>query len=519
MASSGHDKTRQYVMSVDFGTTIVRCHIYDQQMSVKGVSSKKVELLRPKPGWSEMDPDMLWTQFVAVGKDAMRAAGITAQDVAGLGIATQRGTFMTWDRETGVPFHNFITWQDLRAATLTQEWNQSYKLAAFNGGSKFLFTVSRNRRYLAASIVKFRANFVSMRLLWMLLNNMEMQRRAEEGQLMFGTIETWLLWKMTGGEVFATDYSNASSTGLYDPFILEWSTALFTLLGIPMSIVPEVKDTSYHFGDSLPEVFGASIPITSLVADQQSAMFAECCYDVGDVKVTLGTSLFFNLNTGNKPHASVAGLYPVIGWKIKDEVVYLAEGCAGDTGTCVEWAQSIGLFEDVSSLAQIAQSVQDTGGVYFVPAFNGLQAPINDDYACTLMLGMTRKTTKAHMIRAILESLAFRFKLLYETALTETKLPFNLIRADGGVSNNDFVLQVMADIINQKIERPSQTDMTSLGAAYLAGLAAGVWKNKEEFKKARNVNRVFTPQGTWNVYKDIVSEWERAVRRSGHWYR
>lgn len=338
---------------------------------------------------------------------------------------------------------------------------------------------------------------------------------------MFGCMETWLLWKLTGGAVHATDYSCASSTGLFDPFQIEWSSIVCNLVNIPMSIFPEIKPTSGIFGHTDTAVLGAEIPITCLVGDQSASTFGECCFDIGDIKCTMGTGMFIDLNTGNKPHASVAGLYPVIGWKIGDnDIVYLAEGIASDIGITLTWAQTLDLFEDVSDTDNIANSVPDTNGAYFVPAFSGLQAPINDDKACTSLIGLTPKTTKAHIVRAVLESIGFRFKLLYETVLEETKIPLSHIRVDGGVSNNNFIVQLMADLTNQPIDRSKQTDnMTSLGTAFLAGLAMGVWKDEEELRQIRETEREFEPQPSWSRYKHVFHQWERAVARSRQWYQ
>ncbi|XP_046543168.1 putative glycerol kinase 5 [Haliotis rubra] len=514
------DNAAEYILAVDVGTTTLRGHIYDKNGVNRGTSSKKIDILHPKTGWAEMDPEVLFLQVKQVMQESIRAANITVQQVKCMGLATQRSTFMTWDRETGRPFHNLITWQDLRASHYVTAWNKSYTLKALNSGSKFLHIFTRKNRYLAASVLKFMTKQVTMRLLWALDNIPELRKRAFEDQVMFGCIDTWLLYCLTGKKVHATDYSNASCTGLYDPFQVEWSKIVCNMVNIPMSMLPEVKDTSGMFGQVHPDILGQSIPITASVADQQGAMFGQCCFEVGDIKCTMGTGTFIDLNTGNKPHASVAGLYPIIGWKIKGELTYLAEGLAADTGITLEWAKSLGFFEDVTETANIANSVEDSAGVCFVPAFSGLQAPINDDRAATSIIGLTPNATKAHIVRAMLESLAFRFKVLYETVLVETKIPLSYVRADdGGVCSNDFIMQLMSSLVNTSIDRSKQPDMTSLGAAFLAGLAAGVWESKEQLCHLRKSGRVFEPQSVWSQYKDIYRQWERAVTRSLQWYR
>ncbi|VDI29496.1 putative glycerol kinase 5 [Mytilus galloprovincialis] len=513
-----------YIISLDIGTTSLRSHIYDKNGFIRGSSSKRIELLHPKPGWSEMVPDVLYKQVVSCITESMKAASIKVNQVTCMGITTQRNTFITWDRETGEYFHNFLTWQDLRARDTVKNWNRSYKMKFLNSGSSILHTFTRQKRFLAASVLKFMSPQVTMRLLWCLEHVEKLKARVVDNQVMFGCIETWLLWKLTGGKVHATDYSCASGTGLFDPFQVEWSTIVCNLLNIPMSIFPTVKDTSGFFGDTDPCIFGESIPITSVVSDQTGAMFGECCFNVGDIKCTMGTGTFVDLNTGSTPHASIAGLYPIIGWKIKNELVYVAEGLIGDTGTVMEWCKSLDLYEDVSETDTIAESVQSSDGVYFVSAFSGLQAPINDDKASSLLIGMKPSTTKAHIVRSVLESLAFRFKILYETILTETRIPLSYIRADGGVCNNNFLMQLMSDLTHQPIDRAKQRgDMTSLGTAFLAGLATGlatgVWKSKDELYDIRQSERVFEPnEETWTKYKHTFSQWERAVQRSREWY-
>ncbi|CAH1783633.1 unnamed protein product [Owenia fusiformis] len=516
--AGSHNKT--YIIALDIGTTTLRAHVYDTQTNIVGAGSKKIELLYPKTGWVEMDPGVLWQQVQDVIKEAIAAANLKVSDIACMGITTQRGTFITWDRDSHKPFHNFITWQDLRGSDYVKQWNESITLKSFNAGAKLLHGVSRQKRFLAAAVLKFQAMQVSMRLLWVLNNNLEMRRRLNEQRVQFGTLDTWLLWKFTEEKLWCTEISCASSTGMFDPFVVEWSNIVNMLLGIPLHMLPPIKDTCTEFCRISKGIFGAEIPITSVIADQQGAMFGQCCFNVGDVKCTLGTGTFLDLNTGNKPHASIAGLYPIVGWKIGNEIVYIAEGRASDTGPAIDWLRSIDMYDDLNELSRVAESVPDSGGVYFVNSFNGLQAPINDDKACSGILGLNPSTSKAQIVRALLENISFRFKLLYETALTETRIPLSHIRADGGVSNNDFIMQLIADITNQSIERPCHTDMTSLGAAFLAGLTIGIWKDKEELLALRVVGKKFRANNNrWHQYKTVIQDWERAMKRCMFWYK
>ncbi|XP_030431746.1 putative glycerol kinase 5 isoform X3 [Gopherus evgoodei] len=463
-----------YVVGVDVGSTTLRCHVYDKKAAIRGSSSKKVETLYPHLGWVELDPEVLWTQFMDVIKEAVQAAGLQMNQIAGLGISTQRGTFITWNKKTGKPFHNFISWQDLRAAALVNSWNRGLIL--------------------------------------------KVQQAANENNCCFGTIDTWLLYKLTKGSVYATDYSNASSTGVFDPFQMCWSSVLSKLFSIPMSIYPPVEDTNHSFGSVDAEIFGVPIPIAALVADQQAAMFGECCFHEGDVKLTMGTGIFWDVNTGNHLHTPSSGLYPLIGWKIGKEVVFLAEGNASDAGSTIKWAKELDLFTSVDETARMARSVVDSEGVCFVPSFSGLQVPVNDPCACASFMGLKPSTTRNHLIRAMLESIAFRNKQLYDTIVKEVRVPLTNIRTDGGVSNNSFIMQMTSDLINKKIDKPVNTDMSCLGAAFLAGLALGFWTDKEQLKKLRRTEIVFEPQRDSGEYKLAMDNWTKAVQRSLNWY-
>ncbi|XP_055151158.2 putative glycerol kinase 5 isoform X5 [Symphalangus syndactylus] len=463
-----------FVLGLDVGSSVIRCHVYDRAARVCGSSVQKVENLYPQIGWVEIDPDVLWIQFVAVIKEAVKAAGIQMNQIVGLGISTQRATFITWNKKTGNHFHNFISWQDLRAVELVKSWNNSLL--------------------------------------------MKVQKAVEEENCCFGTIDTWLLYKLTKGSVYATDFSNASTTGLFDPYKMCWSGVITSLISIPLSLLPPVRDTSHNFGSVDEEIFGVPIPIVALVADQQSAMFGECCFQTGDVKLTMGTGTFLDINTGNSLQQTIGGFYPLIGWKIGQEVVCLAESNAGDTGTAIKWAQQLDLFTDAAETEKMAKSLEDSEGVCFVPSFSGLQAPLNDPWACASFMGLKPSTSKYHLVRAILESIAFRNKQLYEMMKKEIHIPVRKIRADGGVCKNGFVMQMTSDLINENIDRPADIDMSCLGAASLAGLAVGFWTDKEELKKLRQSEVVFKPQKKCQEYEMSLENWAKAVKRSMNWY-
>lgn len=515
---NGFRRNDTYVLAVDVGSTSIRCSIYDRAAKIQGFSSKPIEILYPKPGWVEIDPEIMFEQFVAVVKEAVEGSHLHMKQMVALGISTQRATFVTWDNKTGKPFHNFICWQDLRAADLVRSWNSSLLLWLVHRSSAMLHFLSRQKRFLAASVIQFSTQHVSLRLAWVLQNIKQVQEAVAEDRCYFGTIDTWLLYKLTKGDVFATDFSNASTTAIFDPYQLCWSTFLANLLSVPVSILPPVKDTSYNFGNTDRSIFGTTIPIMALAADQQAAMFGECCFQPGDVKLTMGTGTFMSINTGTKPHTSVTGLYPLIGWKIGSEVTYVAEGNAADTGKVIQWAQRIGLFTDVNETEKMAQEVQNSDGVFFVPSFSGLQAPLNDPNACASFMGLKPSTNKMHLVRAILESIAFRNKQLYDTMLRDIRIPITSIRADGGISNNYFVMQLTTDLIMCEIEKPSWVDMSCRGAAFLAGLAIGYWESQEDLVKMKTVEKIFRPQAVLHNFKPTLENWELAVKRSMHWY-
>ncbi|XP_042314579.1 putative glycerol kinase 5 isoform X2 [Sceloporus undulatus] len=410
-------------------------------------------------------------------------AGIQMNQISALGLSTQRSTFITWNKKTGKPFHNFISWQDVRAGELTKSWNRSLLMKTVRGISSLLHFFTRSSLFLLASCLSFTTQHISLRLAWVLQHIAEVEQAIKEDNCCFGTVDTWLLYKLTKGSVYATEYSNASSTGFFDPFKLQWSTFLSNLLSIPVSIFPPVEDTSHNFGSVDGEIFGVPIKITALVADQQAAMFGQCCFDIGDLKVTMGTGSFWDINTGSKVHTSK-----------KD------------------------LFASADETSKMAHSLVNSGGVCFVPSFSGLQIPVNDPYACTSFMGITASTTRKHLVRAMLESIAFRNKQLYDTITRDVSILPTSIRADGGVSKNNFVMQMTSDLINKKINRPVSTDMSCLGAAFLAGLAVGFWNDKEQLKKLRRTEMVFKPQKEPKEYEPAMSNWIKAVHRSLSWY-
>ncbi|XP_075725087.1 glycerol kinase 5 isoform X3 [Rhipicephalus microplus] len=423
MAVAPGDGHTMYVASLDVGSSGVRCHIYDQQARVCGTASQKLQTECPSAGVFEVDPEHLWQAAKDTLRAALKGSSVSASSVKALGISTQRATFACWDKSTGQLLHKFISWKDTRAESLCREWNSSARIKAMRMGATFLYCLTHKDRYLAASMLRFESGLVVMRLLWALKNIPGLHEGAREGRVLMGTVDSFLLWRLTGGRVHATDPSNACITGLFDPFTMEWSCLITDMLDIPVSMLPKVLSTSGVFGVTDPDIMGAEIPIACLAGDQQASAFGECCFLAGDVKCTMGTGTFFNANTADQPHASSVGIYPVVGWKIRDQVTYLAEGGSFDTGTVVDWAQEMGLINNADESAEVAESVGSSAGVFFIPAFSGLQAPMNDAYAAAGFLGLSTSTRPAHMVRAMLESLAFRTYQLHALLKGTTELP------------------------------------------------------------------------------------------------
>ncbi|XP_015592528.1 putative glycerol kinase 5 [Cephus cinctus] len=507
----------KYIAALDVGTTTVRCHILDESATVIAASAEKVELLYPKPGYVEIDPDQLWSAIQRVVKNAIHESRVEAGSIACLGISTQRGSFTTWNFETGKHYHRFITWKDLRADMMVKEWNSSMTMRGLRTGAHLLYVLSRSKRFLAGSVLKLMNTQMTLRLTWALQHVPGLNEAAINGRAVFGGVDCWLLYKLTGKHI--TDASSASATGLFDPFTMQWAGWALNLFKLPRNIFPKVVDTAGAFGNVSKDIFGAEIPICCSMADQAASLFGSGCFQPGDLKVTMGTGTFVNVNTGNEPHASVTGLYPLVGWRLGSELVYVVEGASNDTGTLIEWAKSLGIITQPSETSDLANSVLDSDGVYFVPAFSGLQAPINDQTAAAGFLGVKPTSGRAHLVRSLLESLAFRILLLYDSLRHETRYTYRKIRVDGGVSRNDFLMQLLADLTGLEVERATSSEMSILGIAFLAGLQQGIWKNREELLKLRHVEKCFKPNEERRLqYQPIVSQWKRALDRFKDWY-
>ncbi|KYR01310.1 hypothetical protein DLAC_02030 [Tieghemostelium lacteum] len=517
-----NNNEKGYIIAIDVGTTNIRSIIFDSALNIVSKSTQQIPLItnENKPGYIEQDPIQLWEACKIVVKESIAnspASGDKITLIKSIGITNQRSTFLTWRRDNGKPLHNLITWQDSRSSEICKNANNSVALKGIHGATKFAHLFTGKPRFLAASNIEFSTAHSSTRLAWVLENLPEAKQAAKEGQMLFGTIDTWLLWNLTGGKQHATDYSNISATGLYDPFEMVYNSVVFYLFNIPYNIMPKVYDTSYHYGNTIEELFGIEIPINALAGDQQSAMFGECCFQEGDTKFTIGTGCFVDINTGSQARASSFGMYPIIGWKIGSEINYLMEGKGMAAGTVVDWAQSFGMFNDPWETSEMANSVPHSQGVVFVPALTGLAPPQNDSLARGLIIGLTPSTKREHVVRALLESFGFRCKELVDGIVSDGYTKIKKIVADGGVCQNDFVMQFISDICGFKVDRAAHPEMTAAGVCMLSGLNIGFWKSKDELVQLRQSSKIFECKMSKDQRKLLFKRWQRAVKRCQNW--
>ncbi|XP_034482674.1 putative glycerol kinase 5 [Drosophila innubila] len=525
-----------HIAALDVGTTYLRCFVLDDKCVVKGSAADTVELLNPQPGYFEIEPEGLWRKIVKVITDSIRDAKLTPANITCLTISTQRCTFLTWNHRTKEYYHNFITWKDLRADDLVQKWNSSCSLRTMNGVSYVMYLLTRNARFLAGSVLKLMNGQVTPRLLHEMAHNKRLQQGLRDKTARLELLDSWILHKLRSGNGLdpdvehITDISSSTATGLYDPFTLGWSPLIRYLFGIDVDIMPRVVDNSYkNFGYVHPAVFGpdwgdTKIPIAASLSDQTAAMWGSQCFAKGDIKVTMGTGAFLNMVTGVDCKAVISGMYPLVAWQLKQEkrqpdTIYCIEGAAHDFGTVVSWAQSCELFANPADTSDMALSVPDTNDVYFMPAFSGLGPPVNDYRAASGFIGMTPSTTKAHMVRALLESIVFRVVQLIESAKKETKQKLKIIKVDGGVSRNDFVCQFLADASGLCVERAECSESSIMGATYLAGVNHGIWHTLEDLKSFRKVECIFEPQPKLKaIIASRMERWSRAIERFSGWY-
>ncbi len=490
------DNENKYIMALDEGTTSVRCIIYDKAGKPVSIAQSEFEQIFPKPGWVEQDAMEIWAKQIAVASDALLRANLNFKNISAIGITNQRETTIVWDKNTGEPIYNAIVWQCRRTSEYADELISS----------GYMDMIQRKTGLIID------AYFSATKLKWILENVKGAKQSAERGDLLFGTVETWLIWKMTGGKVHITDYSNAARTMMFNIHTLNWDDEILELLNIPRIMLPKPVPSSGIVGKSVKEIFGGEIPIAGMAGDQQAALFGETCFKMGECKSTFGTGNFLLLNTGEKPLISKNGLLTTIAWGINDKVYYALEGSVFVCGAAVQWLRDGLEFMKASPESEeMATSVNSCGGVYVVPAFAGLGAPYWEADARGAIFGITRGTTKNHITRATLESLAYQNQDLISAMSADLGISIEELKVDGGASKNDFLMQFQADISRMNIIRHKQTESTSLGAAYLAGLATGYYESMEEIIKNSEIDKTFSPCMSIEDRDERLKGWHDAV--------
>ncbi|XP_050294992.1 putative glycerol kinase 5 isoform X2 [Anthonomus grandis grandis] len=510
-----------YIASLDIGTTTIRCQIFDSRAKIRGNSFDQVKIHFGASSGVEIDPDELWDSIIQVVKTAVQDAEISISEVKSLAIATQRATFITWRRDTGQHLHRFITWKDLSAVELTKKVNSSWRIKIMKQAAWFGHFITRITSLGVLSHINFASTHVSMRFLHILQTNQEVQEALQQNNLLFGTVDTWIIYKLTGGQLYVTDISNASATGLYDPFNLCWSF-IPRYIGIgKISFLPTVVENDFQYGETLQKIFGVPIKIGAVMSDQSASMYGSGCCKENDVKLTLGTGAFLNLNTGQHIRRTAHGLYPLVGWKISKKMVYLTEVACSDAGSLIQWLMENESLQHPEDLTKIATSVKDNGGVYFIPAFSGLGPPFNNETATSGFIGIKPDTKRAHMVRAVLESIVYRttlaYNLLEETCGSGKR---TYIRLDGGVSKSDFICQLLSNLTNLLVKRVN-LEMATLGAALLAGQLCDFWKDPSDVVDLSKVEDIFKPTNNETIVKEIKTDfrnWQIAAQRFMNWY-
>lgn len=492
----------KYIMALDAGTTSNRCILFNEKGEMCSVAQREFTQYFPKPGWVEHDADEIWASQLGVAVEAMNMIGVSAEEIAAIGITNQRETVIVWDKHTGIPIYHAIVWQcrrtsedcdALKAKGLTEKFKQKTGLVI--------------DAYFSATKVK-----------WILDHVPEARGKAENGDLLFGTVETWLIWKLTRGAVHVTDYSNASRTMLFNINTLEWDDDILTELNIPKCMLPEVKPSSCVYGEADPSFLGGPIPIAGAAGDQQAALFGQTCFTAGEAKNTYGTGCFLLMNTGEKPVFSDNGLVTTIAWGLDGKVNYALEGSIFVAGAAVQWLRDeMRLIDSAMDSEYMAKKVKDTNGCYVVPAFTGLGAPYWDQYARGTIVGITRGVNKYHIIRATLESIAYQVNDVLTAMEADSKIDITSLKVDGGASANDFLMQTQADIVNLPVTRPQCVETTAMGAAYLAGLAVGYWAGKEDVIKNWVSDQVFKPSIEETDREQRIKGWNKAVKYAYGW--
>ena len=492
----------KYIMALDQGTTSCRCIIFEHDGTIKSLAQKEFTQYYPQPGWVEHDAQEIWDTTLEVARIAMLKQKISARDIAGIGITNQRETTIVWDKNTGKPVYNAIVWQCRRTSEMVD--------ALIEGGCGDMI---RAKTGLVPD-----AYFSATKLKWILDNVPGVRERAEAGELYFGTVDSWLIWKLTGGMAHVTDYTNASRTMLFDIHRLCWDDELLELLDIPKCMLPEVRPSSQVYGWSQYELLGGEIPVCGAAGDQQSALFGQCCFEPGDVKNTYGTGCFLLMNTGSEPVMSRNGLLTTIAATLPGQVQYALEGSVFTAGAAIQWLRDeLGVISSAAESQEYAESVPDTAGVYVVPAFTGLGAPYWNQYARGMITGLTRGFSRAHLVRATLESIAYQTYDICQAMENDALVPLTRLKVDGGASANSFLMQFQSDLLGADVVRPECIETTALGAAYLAGLAVGFWSSLDDVRASWETEKVFIPEMSEERRSKLLTGWRHAVKTALDW--
>ena len=490
------------ILALDQGTTSSRAILFNKSGEIKFVSQKSFEQIFPTPGWVEHDPNEIWSSQISVAAEVIAKAGISGLEVAAIGITNQRETTVVWDRHTSEPIYNAIVWQDRRTSRYCDE----------------LKSQGHTDEIKQKTGLVLDAYFSATKLKWILDNVEGAREKAEDGDLCFGTVDTWLIWKLTRGKMFITDVSNASRTMMFNIRTMDWDDDLLKLFNIPRAILPEVKQSSEVYGETSTTLFSTKIPIAGIAGDQQAALFGQMCTKPGMVKNTYGTGCFLLMNTGNEAVYSKNNLLTTVAWKINGEVSYALEGSVFVGGAAIQWLRDgLKIIHDSSEVSTLAETVEDNGGVYFVPALTGLGAPYWDQYARGTIIGVTRGTTDGHIARATLEGIAFQVYDIVKAMEADAGTQSTELRVDGGASASDMLMQIQSDLFGFKIIRPKTLETTALGAAYLAGLAVGFWESIDEIQSQWIIEKEFTPKEDKSKIDNMVNFWHKAVKRSQAW--
>jgi glycerol kinase len=503
-----------YILAIDSGSTGIRAVVFDKQGQIIAKEYQKTLPLTPHPRWVEYDPEELWNSLLEVVTKVFASTSISPQEVVALGICNQRATFCLWERETGKPITNFISWADTRSISTVEKMNKNWKWRLLR---KFAWIgrIFGNTMMTATTMLQFNTDHTTSRLKWVLDNEDGLRKRCKNGEILYGTIDSWFVYKLTGGQMHVTDFSNAA-TGLLNPFQLVWNQYILRIFDIPQQMFPEIKETTSTFGTTDPSLFqGVSIPIAAVAGDQQAALFGQCCFNPGDVKISQGSGAFVDMLVGDKGKLCKRGLLPLIAWVIDERPMYLLEGYVATAGTLIDWlGEGIGLSDTPKILNEFAAKCDDTEGVIFIPTPSGIRFPYFSAHSRATIMGLSLDTHRAHVARAVFEGIAMRIVDILEGVEQDTKIVIKSLKTDGGVSQSDILLQLLADFSNLEVQRAPEADMTATGIAYLAGLSVGFWKDQDELSQLylRSEPTIFTPNLDSGKREEKRNKWKKALQ-------